>query len=118
LPECKLALAQAVVYLSVAPKSNALYTGYDHVAADVQKTVNEPPPLYIRNAPTSLMKELGYGKNYQYAHNLKSKVANMECLPESLKGHTYYHPSDQGMERKIGEILREIQKRKKSGSGP
>ena len=115
LPECKLALAQAAVYMSVAPKSNALYTAYSSVAADVQKTFNEPPPLHIRNAPTKLMKELGYGKGYQYAHDLKDKVADMECLPESLRGRRYYHPTDRGSERRIGEILAEIQ-RKKRGS--
>lgn len=113
LPECKLALAQAVVYMSVAPKSNALYTAYSSVAADVQKTFNEPPPLHIRNAPTKLMKELGYGKGYQYAHDLKDKVADMECLPDSLRGRRYYHPTDQGSERRIGEILAEIQRKKK-----
>lgn len=113
LPECKLALAQAAVYMSVAPKSNALYTAYSSVAADVQKTFNEPPPLHIRNAPTKLMKELGYGKGYQYAHDLKDKVADMECLPESLRGRRYYHPTDRGSERRIGEILAEIQRKKK-----
>ncbi len=116
LPECKLALAQAVVYLSVAPKSNALYTAYSSVAADAQNTFNEPPPLHLRNAPTALMKELGYERDYQYAHNLKSKVADMECLPASLHGRRYYKPSDQGMERRIAEILLEIQKRKREGS--
>jgi putative ATPase len=114
LPECKLALAQAAVYLSVAPKSNALYTGYSAVASDVQNTFNEPPPLHIRNAPTKLMDEMGYGKGYQYAHDLKDKVADMECLPESLRGRKYYQPSDQGMERRISEILVEIAKRKKA----
>jgi putative ATPase len=113
LPECKLALAQAAVYLSVAPKSNALYTAYSSVASDVQKTFNEPPPLHIRNAPTKLMQELGYGKGYQYAHNLKEKVADMECLPDSLRGRQYYHPTDQGMERRITEILAELKQRKK-----
>jgi putative ATPase len=113
LPECKLALAQAAIYLSVAPKSNALYTAYSDVVSDVQNTFNEPPPLHIRNAPTKLMKELGYGKGYQYAHDLKDKVADMECLPESLKGRQYYHPTDQGMERRIQEILAEIKQRKK-----
>jgi putative ATPase len=116
LPECKLALAQAAVYLSVAPKSNALYTAYSSVVSDVQNTFNEPPPLHIRNAPTNLMKELGYGKGYQYAHDLKEKVADMECLPESLRGRRYYHPTDQGMERRIAEILAEIKRRKKQSS--
>jgi putative ATPase len=115
LPECKLALAQAAVYLSLAPKSNALYTAYSEVASDVQSTFNEPPPLHIRNAPTSLMKDLGYGQGYQYAHNLKEKVADMECLPESLRNRQYYHPTDQGMERRIQEILAEIKQRKKRG---
>jgi putative ATPase len=113
LPECKLALAQAAVYLSIAPKSNALYTGYSAVVSDVQSSFNEPPPLHIRNAPTNLMKELGYGKGYQYAHDTTEKVADMECLPESLRGRRYYHPTDQGMERRIGEILADIRERKK-----
>jgi putative ATPase len=113
LPECKLALAQAAVYLSLAPKSNALYAAYSSVAFDVQKTFNEPPPLHIRNAPTDLMKDLGYGKGYQYAHDLKEKVADMECLPDSLRGRQYYHPTDQGMERRIREILTEIKQKKK-----
>jgi putative ATPase len=116
LPECKLALAQAAVYLALAPKSNALYAGYSAVVSDVQHTFNEPPPLHIRNAPTNLMKELGYGKGYQYAHDLKDKVADMDCLPESLRDRQYYHPTDQGMERRIQEILVEIRKRKKSGA--
>ncbi len=116
LPECKLALCQAAVYLSVAPKSNALYTAYSAVVSDVQNSFNEPPPLHIRNAPTNLMKDLGYGKDYQYAHDLKEKVADMECLPDSLHGRQYYHPSDQGMERRILEILDEIKQRKKRSS--
>jgi putative ATPase len=114
LPECKLALAQAAVYLSVAPKSNALYTAYGQVESDVQHTFNEPPPLQIRNAPTSLMKDLGYGRDYQYAHDLEGRVADMTCLPESLKDKRYYHPTDQGMEKRIREILQEIQNRKKA----
>jgi putative ATPase len=116
MPECTLALAEAAVYLSLAPKSNALYTGYSQVMADVQNTLNEPPPLHIRNAPTSLMKELGYDEGYQYAHDLPGKVADMECLPQSLTGRQYYHPSGQGMERKIQEVLqniRELKHRKK-----
>jgi putative ATPase len=116
LPECKLALAQAAVYLSVAPKSNAVYTAYSSVVSDVQQTLNEPPPLHIRNAPTNLMKELGYGKGYHYAHDFKEKVADMECFPDSLRGRRYYHPTDQGMERRIGEILAEIKQKKKRDS--
>jgi putative ATPase len=112
LPECKLALAQAAVYLSVAPKSNALYTAYSDVASDVQRTFNEPPPMNIRNAPTQLMKELGYGKGYQYAHDLDEKVADMECLPDSLRGRQYYHPTDQGSEKRIREILQNIRERR------
>jgi putative ATPase len=113
LPECTLALAQAAVYLSVAPKSNALYTAYSQVVGDVQNTFNEPPPMQILNAPTRLMKDLGYGRGYQYAHDLEERVADMECLPESLKGRRYYNPTDQGLERRIQEILAEIRKRKK-----
>ncbi len=108
LPECNLALAEAAVYLSVAPKSNALYRAYGQVIADVQQSLDEPPPMQIRNAPTSLMKDLGYGKGYQYAHDLDEKVADMECLPDSLRGRQYYHPTDQGSERRIREILEEI----------
>jgi putative ATPase len=114
MPEGKLALAQAAVYLSVAPKSNALYTAYGEVEADVRKTVNEPPPLHILNAPTRLMKDLGYGKGYQYAHDLEPKVADMDCLPDSLRDRRYYHPTDQGMEQRIREILHNIRAKKKS----
>ena len=112
LPECKLALAQAAVYLSVAPKSNALYTAYTAVEEDVQKTVNEPPPLHLRNAPTRMMEEWGYGRGYQYAHDLEEKVADMPCLPESLRGRQYYRPTDQGMEKRIREIIEEIKRRR------
>ncbi len=113
LPECKLALAQAAVYLSVAPKSNALYCAYDAVVGDVQDSFNEPPPLHIRNAPTRLMKELGYGEGYQYAHDLEEKVADMTCLPDSLAGRKYYNPTDQGTERQIREILTRIEERRR-----
>jgi len=113
LPECKLALAQAAVYLSLAPKSNALYTAYAEVENDVQNTLNEPPPLHIRNAPTRLMKQLGYGKDYQYAHNLGEKVADMDCLPTSLAKRQYYQPTDQGSERKFHEMLKAIQEKKR-----
>jgi putative ATPase len=112
LPECKLALAQAAVYLALAPKSNAIYTAYSEVSKDVQQTFNQPPPLHIRNAPTRLMEDLGYGKGYQYAHDLEEKVADMECLPDMLRGRQYYHPSDQGLEKRIREILENIRLRK------
>jgi putative ATPase len=112
LPECKLALAQAAVYLAVAPKSNAIYTAYSEVVRDVQQTFNQPPPLHIRNAPTRLMKDLGYGKGYQYAHDLEDKVADMECLPDALRGREYYHPTDQGLEKRIREILEKIRMNK------
>jgi putative ATPase len=114
MPEGNLALAQAVVYLSVAPKSNALYTAYGSVQQDVEQTVAEPVPLHLRNAPTGLMKGLGYGKGYQYAHDLESKVADMDCLPESLHGRTYYQPTSEGVEKRIRERMDEI-KRLKQG---
>jgi putative ATPase len=113
LPECKLALAQAAVYLSLAPKSNSLYTAYSEVENDVQNTMNEPPPLHIRNAPTPLMKKIGYGKGYQYAHDLEEKVADMDCLPESLAGRQYYQPTDQGTERQFREIMKTVQEKKR-----
>jgi len=93
MPEGNLALAQAIVYLCAAPKSNALYTAYGAVQQDVENTAAEPVPLHLRNAPTSLMKGLGYGKGYQYAHDVEEKVADMQCLPDSLRGRVYYHPT-------------------------
>jgi putative ATPase len=116
MPEGNLALAQAVVYLSVAPKSNALYTAYGSVQADVESTAAESVPLHLRNAPTRLMKGLGYGKGYQYAHDLESKVADMECLPENLRGHVYYQPTNEGIEKRIRERMDEI-KRQRSQAG-
>src|SRR6202522_3318911 len=97
-PEGNLALAQAVVYLSVAPKSNALYTAYGAVQQDLDKTALEPVPLHLRNAPTSLMKGLGYGKDYQYAHDSENKVADMQCLPDSLRDGIYFLPTNEGAE--------------------
>jgi putative ATPase len=110
MPEGNLALAQAVVYLSVAPKSNALYTAYGAVVEDVERTAAEPVPLHLRNAPTGLMKGLGYGKDYQYAHNVESKVADMRSLPDSLRDRTYYRPTTEGVEKRIRERLEEIKK--------
>src|ERR1700758_1556883 len=112
MPEGNLALAQAVVYLSVAPKSNALYTAYGSVQADVEQTAADPVPLHLRNAPTRLMKGLGYGQGYQYAHHLDSKVAAMECLPENLRGRVYYQPTSEGIEKRIRERLQEIKQRR------
>jgi len=114
MPEGNLALAQAVVYLSVAPKSNALYTAYGSVQGDVEATAAEPVPLHLRNAPTKLMKGLGYGRGYQYAHDLESKVADMECLPENLRGRLYYQPTNEGIEKRIRERLDEIKKARAS----
>jgi putative ATPase len=110
MPEGNLALAQAVVYLSVAPKSNALYTAYSAVQEDVERTAAEPVPLHLRNAPTGLMKGLGYGRDYQYAHDVEGKVADMQSLPESLRDRTYYHPTNEGVEKRIRERLEEIKR--------
>jgi putative ATPase len=110
MPEGNLALAQAVVYLSVAPKSNALYTAYGAVQEDVEQTAAEPVPLHLRNAPTGLMKGLGYGRDYQYAHDVEGKVADMQSLPDSLRERTYYHPTSEGVEKRIRERLEEIKK--------
>jgi putative ATPase len=109
-PEGHLALAQAAVYLSLAPKSNALYTGYGAVQEDLQRTIAEPVPLHLRNAVTGLMGNLGYGKGYQYAHNVEEKVTDMTCLPESLADRVYYHPTDQGFENRIRQRLEEIRR--------
>src|SRR5712691_2302200 len=114
LPEGKLALAQCVIYLAAAPKSNSVTTAYAAVVSDVENTRNDPVPLHIRNAPTGLMKGLGYGKGYQYAHDLEGKVADMDCLPDSLKGRKYYHGEETGEEAEVKRRLDEAgQKRKK-----
>jgi putative ATPase len=117
MPEGNLALAQAVVYLSVAPKSNALYTAYGDVQQDVEWTAAEPVPLHLRNAPTQLMKGIGYGRGYQYAHEIESKVADMQCLPDNLRERTYYHPTNEGIERRIRERMEEI-RRLRQGTSP
>jgi len=110
MPEGNLALAQAVVYLSVAPKSNALYTAYAEVQQDVEQTAAEPVPLHLRNAPTSLMKGMGYGQGYKYAHDLEERVADMQCLPDNLRDRVYYHPTNEGIEKRIRERLEEIKR--------
>jgi putative ATPase len=109
-PEGYLALGQAAVYLALAPKSNALYIAYGDVREDLQKTIAEPVPLHLRNAVTGLMKHVGYGKGYQYAHDAEEKVTNMACLPESLLGRIYYRPTDQGFEARIRQRLEELGK--------
>ena len=109
-PEGYLALAQAAVYLSLAPKSNALYTAYGQVLEDVHRTEAEPVPLHLRNAPTGLMKAAGYGEGYQYAHDAEEKVTNMQCLPGNLAGRSYYTPTDQGFELRLRQRLDEIRK--------
>jgi putative ATPase len=110
MPEGNLALAEAVVYLSLAPKSNALYTAYSDVQQDVEQTAAEPVPLHLRNAPTGLMKGLGYGQGYQYAHDLEGKTADMQCLPDNLRDRTYYRPTNEGVEKRIRERLEEIRR--------
>jgi putative ATPase len=109
-PEGHLALAQAAVYLSLAPKSNAVYTAYGAVAEDIQKTEADPVPLHLRNAVTGLMKNVGYGHGYKYAHNFEDKVTDMSCLPDNLSGRSYYHPTDQGFEQRLRARLDEIRK--------
>jgi putative ATPase len=101
-----------VVYLALAPKSNALYTAYGAVQEDVEKTAAEPVPLHIRNAVTKLMKQVGYGKGYQYAHDLGEKVADMECMPDNLRGREYYHPTSEGREKLLAQRMDEIKQRK------
>jgi len=110
MPESNLALAQAVVYLALAPKSNALYEAYNSVQQDVERTVAQPVPLHLRNAPTGLMKGLGYGRGYQYAHDLESKVANMQCLPDNLRDRVYYRPTNEGLEHRISKRLEELKR--------
>ena len=117
-PEGYLALAQAAVYLSLAPKSNALYTGYGAVHEDLQRTIAEPVPLHLRNPVTGLMANLGYGKGYQYAHSTAEKVTDMTCLPESLAGRSYYRPTDQGFEARIRQRMEEIRRIKAKPSKP
>jgi len=118
-PEGNLALAQAAVYLALAPKSNAVYTAYGQVLEDVHKTEADPVPLHLRNAVTGLMKNVGYGEGYKYAHNFEEKVTDMTCLPDNLAGRTYYKPTDQGFEQRLRARLEEIRKVKsRSASNP
>jgi len=110
MPEGNLALAQAVVYLATAPKSNALYSAYSSVQADVEQTRNDPVPLHLRNPVTGLMRNIGYGKGYKYAHNYPGHYVDQEHLPQKLKGKRYYQPSDQGFEPEVERRMKARQK--------
>jgi putative ATPase len=112
LPEGSLALAQAAVYLATAPKSNSLYTAYQKVQKEVRESENLPVPLHIRNAPTSLMEELGYGKGYKYPHDYPGHFVKEDYLPENLKGRTYYHPTEQGFEKEVKRRLENWRRKK------
>jgi putative ATPase len=113
MPEGNLALAQAAVYMALAPKSNALYVGYGEIAADAQKTVAEAVPLHLRNAVTGLMANFGYGKDYQYAHHAPDRLSDMQCLPDNLKDRRYYRPTDEGFEKRLKEKMQAIEEWKK-----
>ena len=113
MPECSVHLTEAVVYLSLAPKSNSLYTAYESAKKDASSKIAEPVPLHIRNGVTKLMKDIGYGKGYEYAHDSEDKLTAMTCLPDSLAGRTYYRPSTEGLEYKFKDRLEQIKEWKK-----
>lgn len=112
-PECNVHLTHAVVFCSLAPKSNALYMAYEAAKEDAEKMLDEPVPLQIRNAPTKLMEELGYGKDYRYAHDYEEHLTTMQCLPDSLKDRHYYNPTDQGLEKRVRERKQQIEEWKR-----
>lgn len=113
MPECDVNLTHAVIYLSMAPKSNALYQACEKAKNDIRTREPEPVPLQIRNAPTQLMKDLDYGKNYEYAHDYENKLTKMQCLPDALKDRIYYRPTDQGAEAAVQERLSQIRSYRK-----
>lgn len=113
VPECNVHLTEAVIYMALAPKSNAMETAYLTARKDALEHLAEPVPLVIRNAETSLMKDIGYGKGYQYAHDYKDKLTTMQCLPDSLKDKTYYHPTEQGVEGRFKQRLEYIKEWKR-----
>ncbi|MDR2590581.1 MAG: replication-associated recombination protein A [Oscillospiraceae bacterium] len=113
MPECAVHLAHAVTYMALAPKSNALYIAYEEAASDAKNMLAEPVPMQIRNAPTKLMNDLGYGKGYIYAHDTENKLSNMQCLPDSLVDRKYYIPTEQGQEQKVKERMSQIEKWKR-----
>jgi putative ATPase len=115
MPECSVNLAQVAIYLALAPKSNAVYVAYNKAKKDAEKTIAESVPMHLRNAPTKLMKELGYGKGYKYAHDFEEKVTDMQCLPDNLKDRKYYVPTDSGFEKDIQKRLEQISNLKKKG---
>ena len=114
MPECTVHLTEAVVYMALAPKSNAMYTAYEAAKKDALEQLAEPVPLVIRNAPTKLMQQLHYGEGYQYAHDTPDKIANMQCLPDSLLGREYYHPTEEGVEGRFRARLDAIKEWKKA----
>lgn len=116
MPECSVNLTHAVIYLAMAPKSNAMELAYNEAKGDAQKHLNESVPMNIRNAPTRLMKDLGYGRGYVYAHDTKEKMAAMQCLPDALKDRTYYHPTEQGLEARYKARLQQIKDWKREHS--
>jgi putative ATPase len=119
MPEAGVALAQLTTYLAAAPKSNAVYVAYGNAVHEVRQGDNPPVPLQIRNAPTRLMEDLGYGRGYQYAHDFDEQTTSMECLPDSLAGRRFYEPKDVGLEREIKERLEKMRSaRSGSASDP
>lgn len=114
MPECSVNLTEAVIYMSLAPKSNAMEVAYNTAKTDAIREIAEPVPLVIRNAPTKLMRELNYGKGYQYAHDTEEKLTNMQCLPDSLLGREYYRPTEQGLEAKYKAKLEKIKEWKRT----
>lgn len=116
MPECSVHLTHAVVYMSLAPKSNSLYVAYETAKKEALSRLAEPVPMVIRNAPTKLMKDLEYGKGYQYAHDTKDKLTDMQCLPDSLLGREYYIPTEQGLEAKYKQRLESIKAWKKAAA--
>lgn len=113
MPECSVNLAEAVVYLALAPKSNSLYTAYEQAKLDAKSTISEGVPLHLRNATTKLMSDLGYSKGYKYAHDFESKVTNMQCMPDNLKERKYYFPTNEGFEQKAVQRMEELKLLKK-----
>ena len=113
MPEAGVALAQLVTYLAAAPKSNAVYVGYGEAVREVRQGDNPPVPLHIRNAPTRLMKDLGYGRGYEYAHDFEDQTAAMACLPEAMAGRRFYEPKAVGAEAEIKARLERMREARK-----